>query len=64
MLILLPQDKIKRIVAKTKAVLDKDGCTVGDMRLLLGSLESLRLATTLAPLHYRGRQYLQAKPGR
>ena len=63
MLISLPQDKIKRIIARTNAVLNMDGMKAGDMRSLLGSLESLRLATVLAPLHFWGLQYLQPRPG-
>ena len=45
-------------------MLDKGGCTAGDLSLLLGSLESLRLATTHAALHFRGLQYLQPLQGR
>ena len=53
MLILLLQDKTKKIVTKAKEALDKGGFMAGNLRSLLGTLESLRLATTYAALHYR-----------
>ena len=48
MLVSLPQDKVDKIVSRAKLALQKRGMTAGNMRLLLGSLKSLRLATTLA----------------
>ena len=63
MLVSLPQLKVDKIVSRTKLALEKGGMTAGNMRSLLGSLESLRLFTTLAPLHFRGLQYLQPPPG-
>ena len=63
MLVSLPQDKIDKIISRTKLALKKDGMTAANLRSLLGSLESLRLATTLAPLHFRSLQYLQPRPG-
>ena len=63
MLVLLPQDKIDKIVSRTKLALKKGRMTAANRWSLLGSLESLRLATTLAPLHFHGLQYLQPRPG-
>ena len=63
MLVLLPQHKIDKIVSRAKLALKKGGMTAANLRSLLGSLESLRLATTLAPLHFCGLQYLQPQPG-
>ena len=45
-------------------MLARGGCTAGDLRSLLGTLESHRIATVLAALHYRGLQYLLQRPGR
>ena len=53
-LISLPQGKIKKTIAKTKAGVDEVVRMTGSMRSLPEVLEGLRLATTLAPLHYRG----------
>ena len=64
MLVSLPQVKIKKIISRAKLALEKNGMTAGDVRLLLGSLESLRLATTLALIHFCGLQYMKPRPRR
>ena len=53
MLVSLPQTKIDTTVLRAKLALKEGGMTVGDVRSLLGSLESLRLVGNLAPLHPR-----------
>ena len=64
MLVLLPQAKVEMIISRAKLALEKNGITRGEVRPLLGSLESLRLGTTLAPIHFCSLQYMQTRPGR
>ena len=64
MTISLPQVKRDKISSWTKQVLAKGGCTAEELRLLLGTLESVRIATIIVALHYRGLQYLFPRPGR
>ena len=52
----LPQDKVEKITARTGGLLAAGGCTGAELRSLLGTLESTRLVTVEAALHYRGLQ--------
>ena len=63
MMVSLPQAKIDKIVSSAKLALEEGGIKAGSVRSLLGSLESLRLATMLAFLYIRSLQYLQPRPG-
>ena len=63
MLVSLPQTKINTTVSRAKLALKEGGMTGGDIRSLLGSLESLIMVVNLAPLNLCGLQYLQAQPG-
>ena len=63
MLVSLQKTKIEPTISRAQQALREEGITAGDLRSLLGSLENLRMAVTLTPLHLCGLQYLQPRPG-
>ena len=56
MTVSIPQDKVDKIQERARALLATGECSGADLRSLLGTLESTRLVTTEAALHYRGLQ--------
>lgn len=60
----LPQAKVEKIVQRARRLLAAGSTTAADLRSLLGTLESTRLVTRQAALHYRGLQYQLPRPGR
>ena len=54
----LPENKIEKIVSLAKRYMDEGACSADQLRSLIGTLESVRPAVELAPLHYRSLQKL------
>ena len=64
MTVALPKDKVDKIVARADQILAANGCTADSLRSLLGTLESTRIVTSLAPLHYRSLQQVMPRGAR
>ena len=61
MTVSIPQVKVDKITERAGGMLKEGKCTANQLRSLLGTLESTRLVTKQAALHYRGLQRLMPR---